>query len=168
MLILHKGYLFLKTETEPTNLSVMVYLSGWKRAILNLIHTYGFGIGFQKLGFTGVNDFFMKYLTKYHGRLGFNDGGCLGAKFLSEFGLFAFIALYFYIKKFFYVILRLRKSLDEYISKNLSNLLFFMDIFYISFSVPLFLRSTGYFSPILLIFLISLICEELSKNLRLI
>lgn len=148
-------------DETSNNLSGNVYMSGWSRALINTINTYGIGIGFQQLGYLGVKDKYLAYISLNNSPFGFNDGGCAAAKLISEFGIFAIIAIISYLNGCLSSFKRLRSIC---VTNNLKDLRFLMDIFYLSFLVPLFLRSFGYFTPLFFIFLISCLYNLKTKK----
>jgi len=144
-----------------SNLSLDVYMSGWSRALINTKNTYGIGLGFQQLGYLGIIDKYLANISLNNSPFGFNDGGCVAAKLINEFGIFAIIAIISYLIGCFRAFNRIRSGID---GDNLKDLRFLMDIFYISFLVPLFLRSFGYFTPLFFILLISCIYNLKTKK----
>lgn len=155
----------LPTSEEPTkNISRSVYMSGWARAYSNIKNTYGVGIGFQQLGYIGPSDKYLDFITKDNSPFGINEGGCLAAKLISEFGLIGLIVIMFYLFSCF----RAFNSIRSYVNKgnlhNFKNISFLMDIFYVSFLVPLFIRSSGYFTPLFFALIISFLYNKTKKR----
>jgi len=155
----------LPTSEKPeSNLSLLVYLSGWARAYSNIKNTYGVGIGFQQLGYVGSSDKYLDMISKDNSPFGFNEGGCAAAKLISEFGLIGLIIIMFYLFNCF----RAFNSISKYANKenvhNSKNIRFLMDIFCVSFLIPLFLRSSGYFNPLFFTLLISFFYNETEKR----
>lgn len=135
------------------NVSALSFLSGWERAFLNLIDSNFFGIGFNQLGFVGIKGFFQSELTRL-GLPGLNmaDGGSIAPKIISELGIvgLAFIFGYlFYLVKVVYMVKK-KKLIYNYLDT------FYISIFIMSF-VSIFIRSSGYFSPIVFLLLSSII-----------
>lgn len=146
-------YFSSRFETSPDqmNNSTLVFLSGWERAYLSFITSYGFGVGFQQIGIVGPIGDFQVLIRKINGvYLNFNDGGSLGPKLIAETGLLGFILLLFYLSFAYKVVKKflLRKIKG---SKNI----FFLGV-YLFFSIELFIRGTGYFSLMSFLFLSSL------------
>lgn len=151
----------LPTNTSANNnLSLEVFYSGWSRAYLNTIDTYGIGIGFQQLGYLGAVDSYLLNIKTTNSPFGLHDGGSFGAKFVNEFGIFAIILLILYLRGCVKKALNIRVFLVAKKHQYFHTLSFLMDIFYLSFFVPLFLRSTGYFGPIFLVFCLALFYEN--------
>ena len=148
-------------DASSSSLSFNVYMSGWSRALINTKNTYGIGLGFQQLGYRGIIDKYLAQISLDNSPFGFNDGGCAAAKLINEFGIFAIIAIMSYLIGCLRPFNRIRSGIDK---NNLKDLGFLMDIFYISFLVPLFLRSTGYFTPLFFILIISCIYNLRTKK----
>lgn len=141
----------LDFSADNQNLSTLVFLSGWERAYLSFTASYGFGVGFQQLGFVGPEGELQIILQSLMGESGLNakDGGTLGSKLVAEMGFLGLILLLFYL----YFSIRLaKKFLQRQIigSKNI----FFLGV-YLLFSMELFLRGMGYFSLLSFMFLSS-------------
>lgn len=127
---------------DNTNLSTLVFLSGWERAYLNVINTNGIGIGFQQLGTIGQNGYYQDVLAQLGmGGLNLNDGGSTASKLISELGVFGLIILFVYLIYFVKYFFDLKKNIQ-----NNSKYIFFKSIF-VMFFVELFIRGTGYFTP---------------------
>jgi hypothetical protein len=135
------------------NLSVLVFLSGWERAYLSFIHSYGLGLGFQQLGIVGDMGEYQVLIRKIlDNEAGLNqfDGGSLGSKLIAEFGLLGifFIMIYlFYVYKIFI-------SVSKHEVKSAKNI-YFQGVF-LMFSIELFVRGMGYFSLTSFLFLSSI------------
>ena len=142
----------MSLSTEVSNLSVLVYLSGWERAYLALIDSYGLGLGFQQMGI-GLEGIFMESLSKAGaGGLNYNDGGTLGSKIVAELGFLGIAFLIMYIKVGVHIFLSMIKNTGHLTSK----VVFFNSI-YLMMSLSIFIRAAGYFNSISLMFLLSLI-----------
>lgn len=152
------------SDNQEPNLSLLVYLSGWARAYSNIKNTYGVGIGFQQLGYIGPSDKYLNYIKKANSPFGLYEGGCTAAKLISEFGIIGLIVIMFYLFNCF----KAFNSIRTYVSKEnvlyFKNIRFLMDIFCVSFLVPLFIRSYGYFTPIFFTFLISFFYNKTKKD----
>jgi hypothetical protein len=138
---------------DSKNVSTLVFLSGWERVYLNLIDSNFFGIGFNQLGIVGNKGFYQSELTRL-GLPGLNiyDAGGVAPKLLSELGIIgiAFIFGYlFYLAKAIYIVKK-KKLIYNYLDT------FYISIFIMSF-VSMFIRSSGYFSPIVFLLLSSII-----------
>jgi len=138
---------------DSKNVSTIVFLSGWERVYLNLIDSNFFGIGFNQLGIVGNKGFYQSELTRL-GLPGLNiyDAGGVAPKLLSELGIIgiAFIFGYlFYLAKAIYIVKK-KKLIYNYLDT------FYISIFIMSF-VSMFIRSSGYFSPIVFLLLSSII-----------
>lgn len=83
-----------------------------------------------------------------------DDGGFLAAKVVAELGYFGIYLMFAYIFYFFKCVQSVRKILLNNQLRENSMLLISYGII-ITFSVELFVRSIGYFSPQVFIFLIA-------------
>ena len=139
--------------SDTQNLSALVFLSGWERAFLSLIDSSFFGIGFNQLGFVGNIGFFQSEIISLGSpKLNITDGGSLAPKIISELGIvgLAFILSYlFHLVKAVYMVKK-KKLIYNYLDT------FYISIFIMSF-VSIFIRSSGYFSPIVFLLLSSII-----------
>jgi hypothetical protein len=84
---------------NTTNLSALVFMSGFERAYETLASGYIVGMGFQQMGFIGPAGHFIDSITQITNgnQLNLYDGGTLASKLIVEFGLFgvAFLLAYF-------------------------------------------------------------------------
>jgi hypothetical protein len=141
-----------------TNLSVLVWVQGWELAFVNFLDTHGVGLGFNSLGLPGT--VFSTSTEKIYNLYKFNsniyDGGFLASKLIAEFGFFGLSVVLLYVYWIMHFFLKINKmykkisSLDE--NKNKSQLWIVKKDVLIStvlftFSVEVFLRGYGYFSP---------------------
>lgn len=146
------GYYFdrLNFSSNTENFSAMVYMSGAERAYLAIVDSFGLGLGFQQLGVVGPQGEVMKEIVAALGlTLNHNDGGFLGAKLVAEFGILGVAFLVLYVFMAFQLFLKLRSNcfvgrID----------LFFVCVF-LAFSVELFVRGAGYFTPSAFMFIVS-------------
>lgn len=137
----------LNFSSDNDNLSFLVYASGIERLYLSMVHTGYFGLGFQNLGYVGPDGEFMNVISDIVGiRLNFNDGGFVIAKFVSEFGIFGICFILIYVLFSIIVVLRPKKT---FVDK-------FCFCVLILFSVELFVRGAGYFTPGTYIFFASM------------
>jgi hypothetical protein len=142
---------------DNTNLSNLVYLSGWERAYLNLEDTYGLGSGLNQLGVFGRQGVIMDTLSELNAPdLNRLDGGSVAPKFIAEFGMpgFGLLLVYFYysLKIFKWFRTLITGSNTIYDHKQI----FFRSCF-LMYSVDLFVRGAGYFSAEGFMFISSLI-----------
>ena len=138
-------------NSESNNLSVLVFLNGWERILLNLNSSNFFGIGFQQLGFIGENGTFMEKIELMADKqLNLYDGSFLASKIISELGLLGLLYLSIYF-------LYLFKALKYFHTKKEKNhQLIFAYSFICSFFIELFFRGIGYFSFTVFMFFTSL------------
>jgi hypothetical protein len=140
------------TFTNPNNISTLVFLSGWERAYLNLFDYNFLGIGLNQLGLEGQMGTYHEKI-KFLGlpELNLKDGGSVAPKLISELGVLGIILICIYLFFFFKIIYNIKKTNLKF--NYLST--FYLSI-YIMFFVNLFLRGTGYFSPIIFLFFSSI------------
>lgn len=143
----------LTSDTE--NYSALVYMSGWERALLDLVDTSGLGVGLQQFGVIGDQGEFMDRLAFLNADgLNLFDGGFVAAKFIGEFGLLAVALLALYLSWFLKYFIKFKM-----LSGNV-NMLNNRDVFFISsflmFFLDLFIRGGSYFSAEGFIFLASI------------
>lgn len=137
---------------DTNNISALVFLSGWERAYLNLSNNGLFGIGLNQLGYEEQIGFFQKKLETFRlGTLNLKDGGSVAPKLISELGILGLISIIVYIIYFIKVIIKFKKYNLRY--SNLET--FYISVFIMSF-INLFARGSGYFSPIMFLFLCSI------------
>jgi hypothetical protein len=117
--------------------STLVWLKGWHLAYLNLIETFGLGIGFQQLGYTGAYSIISESIrsgTIGHVDLNIHDGGSLAAKMISEMGLLGVLFLIYSLMTF---VLYLRR---------VSQWNYFWIAAFIGGLFELYIRGYGYFT----------------------
>ena len=134
------------------NLSTLVYRQGIEISAIALEETRGWGIGFQRLGFTDLYSVSSNLLYALTGDdLNLRDGGFTAAKLLVEFGVIGAIALLAYLYYLARAILDLRRAalVDRTVDRGrLLALSCFAGAF-----VELFVRGGGYFTPTVLLLL---------------
>ena len=135
------------------NLSVLVFLSGWERAYLSFIHSFGLGLGFQQLGIVGDMGEYQVLIIKILGNgTGLNqfDGGSLGSKLIAEFGVLGV----FFIMTYFFYAYKIFMGVSKHEVRSAKNI-YFQGVF-LMFSIELFVRGMGYFSLTSFLFLSSI------------
>ena len=138
---------------DTKNVSVLVLLSGWERAYLNLFDSNFLGIGFNQLGYEGEGGYYQNKLHSYN-LVGLNlkDAGSLAPKLVSELGILGVIMLSMYLFYFIKIVYKIKKYYLTYSDLDI----LYISIFIMSF-VYLFLRGSGYFSPSVFLLLSSII-----------
>ena len=146
------------------NGSFLVYFSGWERAFLNFLDYFGFGVGFQQLGFIGNwGDAMERLVDVYYKPMGLFDGGAVAPKLVSEFGVFALVCMGCYTTLLFKTIKNLRLiSLSSFSDIDIRNV-FFM-CYFVMYAINLFIRAPGYFSMSSFLFISSIFWISLSNN----
>ncbi|MCP3429122.1 hypothetical protein [Opacimonas viscosa] len=134
--------------SDSTNLTALVYMSGWERVYIGILESYGFGFGFQQMGIAGPSGEFRSILNglNAHG-LNLTDGSFLFSKLVFEFGAIGLIVTLFYL-------LSIHKFI-KILHGNMGNKIVFFCSVYLCFFLYLFLRGGGYFMPFVALFLIS-------------
>jgi hypothetical protein len=145
----------LAISDTSNNLSALVYLQGLYDAYYSLEATNYLGLGFQLLGTQPPSELSLTIQTIAGTELNREDGSFLAAKILAEFGILGVIFIIYYLKISFQAVIFLRKQIflinDR---RDLKHQLVAAIIF--AFSVELFVRGTGYFSPGVFLFIFAL------------
>lgn len=150
----------LPLSSNSSNLSVLVYLSGYQRAYLSILDSYGFGLGFQQLGIVGPTGSVMKNIDTITGGSTLNllGGGSLAAKLIAELGITGIVLLVVYLLFVLNISMRFIRGKINGVAN-----IFFSSVF-ITFFVFLFIRGTGYFSSTVFMFTASIYWLYSSKN----
>jgi hypothetical protein len=135
------------------NMSMLVYIYGWQRAYLSLFKSYGFGLGFEQLGFIIPKSFMQ--ITKFNGF----GGGSNGAKIIAELGITGIVIIIIYL----YCFLSIYYKFVKLKIINRPHAIFFYAIF-LMYSIDLFVRGTGYFNPETFMLLASVYWFNLQRN----
>jgi len=122
------NYFISRISMNPTNSTVISYLSGWERAHISLVETAGVGLGFQQMGVKGDQG---KYCSTGPGCMNLFDGSNTSSKIIVEFGVIGILFLILYIVYFVRVI-------RAFIKKRLTGIseIFFSSV-YVMFSIEL-------------------------------
>tara|TARA_B110000008_G_scaffold257127_1_gene275071 strand:+ start:823 stop:2016 length:1194 start_codon:yes stop_codon:yes gene_type:complete len=152
-------YFLNRLDFSNPNLSLLSFMNGWERAYLNLKDSYGFGVGFQQLGFImseGEIKMFELLRLISAENLNLYDGSFIAAKLISEFGILAVMLLVAYLVNF----ARSVRWLHE-VSINGGETVDCREVFFLAcfvmFFIDLFLRGTGYFSSTGFLFIASVV-----------
>lgn len=143
-----------------SNLSSLVYLLDWEKAIFYFFSTFGFGIGFQQLGVFPYNSDLSNDIYRLTGLLWEIkfETFIFAPKIISEFGIFGVGLILFYLFYFFIVFYKL-VYIRNHITNNSFKFIFFLSVYY-SFFIYFFIRGIGYFTPMIFIFILSLIISK--------
>jgi hypothetical protein len=135
----------LMLSGESSNLSNLVYISGWERSWLSMNETLGRGYGFNQLGLVGDQGKVMSSLSAL-GVEGLNalDGGSVAPKLIAEFGAAGVLLLMIYAKVFFKGVRFLRSAMGKMPSVSRIELFFWSCL--VTYSIDLFVRGAGYFT----------------------
>lgn len=152
----------IQMSSSTTNLSALVWLSGWERAYLSFKSSYGLGVGFQQMGVVGDLGQYMYsiYRITNGDYLNLFDGGSIASKLITEMGILGLVLIIFYILYF----LKITKVIIKNHVKS-SRELFFFSI-YIMGSIALFVRGSGYFSPSSFMFFVAVYWISFKGNLN--
>lgn len=147
----------LALSSESSNMTALVYLQGLQDAQNSLKQTNGFGLGLQMLG-TQPPSIYSSMIAKITGNVNNeqnrDDGGFLAAKVVAELGYLGIYLIFAYILYCFKCVRSIRRILlNNQLRENSLTVISYCIT--IAFSVELFVRSAGYFSPQVFIFLIS-------------
>jgi len=129
----------LSLDADSTNLTTLVFLQGISDIKRYLLTTNFWGSGFQTMGVLGPSEISDKIFFLANTHLNLKDGGFLAAKIISELGITG-LSLVFYYTSF--IVIYFFKYLKTSIQKEK---MFFS--YLVGFSVEMFLRGYGYFSP---------------------
>lgn len=148
----------LNVTTISSNLSALVYLQGIYDAANSLIITNFWGLGFQNLGIQPASSI-AKNISHIMGapdiELNRSDGGFLAAKIVAEFGFLGILLIVAYLITAIKLFLKIKRLfVGKSPAPNSHNIFFFS--MYLGFSIELFVRGVGYFSPTIIIFFASL------------
>lgn len=147
----------MQMTTTTSNLSVLVWLQGWEEARIGLRETMGVGLGFQQLGINGAKSSIAPRIAELlktgygteNGTLNLLDGGTLSAKLVGELGVLGIVL----VGGCLYIIYRSIRNLRGIAAGfQCSSATVFFYCCLVSFSLDLFVRGTGYFSPSILLF----------------
>lgn len=135
-------------SSDSQNLSALVYLQGLDDAYNALINTDFRGLGLQMLGTQEPSTVAsqISFVLGKEGEVNRTDGSFLAAKVVAELGIAGILLVLMYLRYFFKALLSLRSvihgsQLCEPVSAVLSGAVLY------SFSVEMFVRGYGYFSP---------------------
>jgi hypothetical protein len=142
---------------ESNNVSTLAYLSGWERAYLNFMETFGIGVGFQQFGIVGSKGQIMNVLNDLGAPdLCLKDGATVGSKVIGEFGTLGILCIAVYI---IYCIkgARYLSNISANKTLNVSRHDILFQSFFVMYIVDVLIRGTAYFSSATFIFMASLI-----------
>lgn len=140
-------------SSESTNSSTLVYIQGWDDLRRSMVNTYGFGYGFQRLGLQEPSDISLLIYDIAGGYLNREDGGFILAKFVSELGFLAILAVIFVLYQSISLIRRIRRKIVdaaipyEYVNSGEYIKIRLAVIVSILFLVEFLFRGYGYFTP---------------------
>jgi hypothetical protein len=128
------------------NLSMLVYRQGIELMGASLADTSGWGTGFQRLGFTNLHSPTSNIIYALTGDdVNIRDGGFTSAKIVSEFGVAGLIIVALFAMWVIKATIRLR-SIAIGRGQLPAGLTFALSCF-VAFSIEMFVRGAGYFTP---------------------
>ena len=147
----------IESSDKEKNLSLLALQSGYERAYLSFLDTYGLGVGFQQFEHSEKMGPSMIEIINILGiPLCLHDGCLVGAKFVGEFGVVGVVLILLYMIFAIKYAINLRKfSLKRDV--NFSSMYIFYSSCFVLFSIDIFLRGTGYFSSSSFFFAVSLV-----------
>ncbi len=141
----------LYISDQSDNLSVLVLLSGYERAYLGFSENYGLGVGFQNMGLIGPLGSIQEKMASLNAEgLNLLDGSTLISKIVIEFGVIGLLAVFLYVVGMINKI-KMLKSNCKIIGQDL-----FYNSCFVTFSIVVFVRGPGYFSPSFFLFVASI------------
>lgn len=147
----------IENNNKQKNLSLLALQSGYERAYLSLVDTYGLGVGFQQFGHSEKMGSSMLEIIRIIGfPLCLHDGCLVGAKFLGEFGIVGAILILIYI----FFAIKYAINLRIFSLKgcgNFSSMYIFYSSCFVLFFIDIFVRGIGYFSSSSFFFAVSLV-----------
>lgn len=136
----------LDLSSSSSNISALVYVQGWQLIGAAWNSTYGLGRGFQQMGSFGDNLTTAKAIYSLTGmHLNLLGGGFVLSKLLSELGIFGMFLAIGYLVVAFRAARLLRRVATGRCGAD--PLYVFVASAVAGFSVELFLRGAGYFTP---------------------
>ena len=148
LLLLDLEYYLVRLDFsgDSDNLTNLVFFQGWQLILEALERSHGFGLGFQQLGVFGTDSDAAELIRFIMGEyLNLLDGGFNLAKFIGEFGVFGMMLLAAFLYQLGVAIKLLRRTATRGQAIPLSHV--FAACCMMGYTVELFLRGVGYFSP---------------------
>ena len=139
---------------NPSNGSLVLYLSGWERSYLSFIDSYGLGIGFQQFGIIGSRGEIFMDLDLSVQEITLLGGSSVAMKFIAEFGVFGLFVIFWYLFHCAKSAIWFRSISLGSQTRYSANMVFLKACFVFYF-VDLFVRGTGYFSSTTFLFTVS-------------
>jgi hypothetical protein len=139
----------LAFSSDSHNLSTLVFLQGWQNAFLNFGETHGFGVGFQQFGVAGSIGEIAQRITRLLGggaTLSLLDGGTTASKLIAEFGVLGILLILLFLPAAARSVLFIRRSQFLPPAERDAQRIFFCAML-TTYTIELFMRGVGYFSP---------------------
>ena len=132
--------------TATTNLSTLVYIQGWEMIGAATRKTFGWGLGFQQLGYTFLDAPTSDLIYRLTGGTDLNlkEGSFAAAKLISELGVLGLLIItlhgFLAVKAF----IRIRRVAVLGDIKSLGEVLAWCSVY--TYTVDMYVRGAGYFS----------------------
>lgn len=134
-------------EGTSKNLSALVYLQGWQVIFDSFIKSYGFGVGYQQAGINTSEVEASHLIQAIAGNnLNLKDGGFVFSKLVSELGFISLLFLFPYVSNVIYSLKIIRLN-RRFRLLNKRPLLLLASCSVLCYSIELFVRGSGYFTP---------------------
>jgi hypothetical protein len=156
----------LDLSGDSTNLSVLAFLQGWERSLLNFRETFGLGVGFQQFGIVGSRGEIQEAMSKL-GMEDMNlfDGTTVASKLIAELGIIGLAILAAYVAAAVKAVRMLRRiSIDGVHSVEQREVL--GNAIILMYSIDLFVRGVGYFSSSSLLLAAALWSASARRSVR--
>jgi len=134
-------------SADSDNVSTLVFMQGWENAILNFRETHGLGVGFQQFGIAGSTGEVADRIAEILGKnISLLDGGSTATKLTGEFGVFGLLTIVAFLVALYRAARFFRQSQLRPPAFRDPRRLFFHS-FVVAYTIELFVRGAGYFSP---------------------
>jgi hypothetical protein len=149
---------------DSYNGSLLVMISGWERAVINLKDSRAMGFGFQQFGIRGRwGNATLKLVSIYGVPLCITDGGSITPKVIGEFGFLGTLLILIYSKFSFLKLREFRRyCINPFVNADLKYIFYVTCI--IGFIVSMFIRGVGYFTAESFLFFLGVFSVLIKKN----
>lgn len=135
----------VSSDEGAQNISRLVYVQGWELIGGSLSDSWGWGVGFQQLGFAPIDSPTADLLFRLLGTdANLKDGGFTAAKIISEFGLFGIVGLIVLVTVIASGFFRLRRQATKPGELTGGEILAYSIL--VAYLTEIFVRGIGYFS----------------------
>lgn len=145
------------------NLSTLIYLQGTELAEDAMRRSYGWGIGFQQLGYGEWHSFAANRIFQMiQAELNIKDGGFVAAKLIAELGVIGVGIVIAFAIKAGRAALKLRQVATGMVSAQAVAL--FPLAVITGYSIDMFVRGVGYFGGTTILVLAALLFDHAARN----